>query len=164
MKIPLNKGFEAQIDEADLPLLIKHHWHVSNVRPNGVRYAVTNIKKKKVYMHRLLMDFPTIEVDHINGDGLDNRRVNLRAANKSQQARNSSAKRRLTGTTSKYKGVSWWSNPKISSGGYWKAALWTGEKTIVKYCRSEIEAAQMYNKMAREHFGAFARTNWIEEV
>jgi len=87
MKIPLTRGFESEIDEQDAAILIRHKWHASNERPGGVHYAVTKINGRNVYMHRLLIP-GAIEVDHINGDGLDNRRSNIRASNKSQNCRN----------------------------------------------------------------------------
>lgn len=163
MRIPLTQGFEAVVDPEDAVLLIQHRWHVSNERPNGVRYAVTNIKKCKVYMHRLLLP-NAISVDHINCDGLDNRRANLRSANKSQQAQNS---RGMTRRVSQFKGVSWWDRPRWiprSKTGIWKAAINVNGRTIVKYAKTEVAAAQAYNEMAREHFGEFARVNVIEET
>ena len=166
MKIPLTRGLFAQVDEADAALLMPYRWHASSRRPHGVFYAQGRLAGKRgkiVRMHRLLLDFPALEVDHINGDTLDNRRANLRPANKRQQAGNSRADRNGH-STSRFKGVSWWTNRRLRSGGYWKAAIAIDRKTTVKYRKTEIEAAKAYNEMARQHFGEFARLNVIAEA
>jgi hypothetical protein len=159
MKIPLF-GCQVQIDESDAVLLIQHRWSVKKER--HTRYARTQIDGKYVYMHRLLLGSPEGFVDHINGDGLDNRRENLRVANQSQQNQNSIGHpgRRK----SRYKGVFWWRNPKLASGGYWIASVTVNGNGFREYFRTEIEAAMRYNEMAKEHFGEFARLNIIEEA
>ncbi len=170
MKIPLTRGMFAEIDDADVSLVSGHRWHVSSLRPNGVHYAQARIGGKRgklIYMHRLLLGFPALSVDHMDGDGLNNRRGNLREATRAEQARNSRASATKRSKTSAHKGVSYWDRPKWiprSKTGCWKAALWTGEKTIARYAKTETEAARLYNEMAREHFGAFAKLNAIEEA
>jgi hypothetical protein len=151
----------AEIDDADVSLVSGHRWHASSRRPGGLYYAQGRVGGRRVYMHRLLMGFPDMEVDHKNGDGLDNRRHNLRVATDSEQGRNSRIKVRM-GRTSRFKGVSFWKGTPRHRSGYWKAALWTGEKTIVKYCKTEVAAAITYNDLARAHFGEFARLNMLE--
>lgn len=89
-----------KVDTADLPLLGSignRAWSVShNGGPNSYAYVV--IDQFKVFMHRLLCDFPQgLEVDHRNGDGLDNRRINLQPCTRQQNA----AKMRISDKPSK---------------------------------------------------------------
>lgn len=68
-------------DEVDAELVAAHRWHVRRgTHTNYVsRSTATNGKRQCVYLHREIMQAPQgVEVDHINGNGLDNRRVNLR--------------------------------------------------------------------------------------
>jgi hypothetical protein len=111
-------------------------------------------------MHRVIMGEPQhADIDHINGDGLDNRRENLRIATRSQNMRNAHTEPKRA-KTSQYKGVSWWSYSKIKSGGYWRAEIeLPGRKRIVKCFHDELEAARCYDKLALEHFGEHARIN-----
>ena len=68
------------IDAADLPLVAPFHWFFT-----GHRYAARQQCGGVIYMHRMLLRAePGLEVDHINGDGLDNRRCNLRTASAAQ--------------------------------------------------------------------------------
>ncbi|MBE3088141.1 MAG: HNH endonuclease [Chloroflexi bacterium] len=101
--IALSQGAVAIIDDCDYEYISKHTWHL--LRGNGNRYAATNDvrvngHRSKIRMHRLLMSPPTsIEVDHINGNGLDNRRCNLRLVtprlNKCNKHRRNPTRRKL---------------------------------------------------------------------
>lgn len=93
-------GGEFLFDEIDLPLIRAHTWHL------GKRgYPATHIGGRTVVLHRLLFsDAQEYEIDHINGDKLDNRRRNLRLCTHQQNAFNQ--KRRRT-NTSGYIGVSY---------------------------------------------------------
>lgn len=92
--IALTKGYSAIVDDSDVPLISKHSWRVQ-VRKDGLCYAITSIWKptSKTYtciaIHRLIMGFPTSgEIDHINHNGLDNRRENLRIVTHSENLKN----------------------------------------------------------------------------
>ena len=93
-------GGDFLFDEIDLPLIRAHTWHL------GKRgYPATHIGGRTVVLHRLLFpDVQEYEIDHINGDKLDNRRRNLRLCTHQQNAFNQ--KRRRT-NTSGYIGVSY---------------------------------------------------------
>jgi hypothetical protein len=88
--VTLTRGYEAIIDAADVPLVEGWNWHA--VPEWSTFYARrTDYKngKKTVQMHRVIINCPDgFEVDHINGDGLNNRRFNLRIATKSQNQSN----------------------------------------------------------------------------
>lgn len=107
----------------------------------------------KVLMHRLVMGFPSgRQVDHINGDGLDNRRSNLRLASMSQQQMNRTA----TGWgRSGYKGVTF-----HGATGLWMARCTKDGKCQTVYRKSVEEAAKAYDQLARQTFGEFARLNF----
>ena len=69
----------AQVDERDYSLLSRHKWHAQRVRESDLYYAVTNIGGTTILMHQMVIGPPPrgLVVDHINGDGLDNRLRNL---------------------------------------------------------------------------------------
>lgn len=89
IKIPLTRGFYAYCDLDDFHLVNEKNWHVIPARKNNIFYAATQEPKtnKLIQMHRLILGLTDhkIEVDHIDHDGLNNRRNNLRTANDSQQ-------------------------------------------------------------------------------
>ena len=91
-------------------------------------------------------------VDHENGNGLDNRRTNLRIATTSQNNRNTALR---STNSSGYKGVSW-----NNENQRWKAQIQTdGTKTFLGYFDDLLDAAQAYNDAALEQHGEFARLN-----
>ena len=91
-------------------------------------------------------------VDHIDHDGLNNCKSNLRIATLSENRRNS---RKAKDTSSKYKGVSWHKNNKK-----WEVKIGFNYKKIhIGYFNNIKEAAEAYNKKAKELFGEFAYLN-----
>ncbi len=118
-------------------------WASKQVATNG----------KAIPIHRLLTDCPDgMQVDHINGDSLDNRRSNLRICESRQNHKN---KTKMTGTTSKFKGVYW---SKLYNR--WVAIICNDGKKIYlgKYWHP-IYAARCYDRAALEMFGEYAKTN-----
>jgi hypothetical protein len=110
-------------------------------------------------LHRLLLNAPPeLQVDHINGDGLDNRRSNLRLATGSQNQGNS--RKRRDGVTSQYRGVSW-----NKRAGKWQALLRReGKLQYLGYFSDEEAAARAYDAAALEQWGSFARLNFPERA
>lgn len=150
----------AKISPQDAELVLKYKWSVTSTRKYGERlyYARTNVgprnSRKALKMHRLIMNAPDgVHVDHINGDGLDNRRENLRIATAQQNSANSRKPRGCL--TSKFKGVAWHKN-----AGKWRAyiAVNRGQRHLGLY-DDEIEAARAYDAKAREVWGEFANLN-----
>lgn len=157
-RIPLTRGKFAFVDDEDYARVSRFNWQAT---PNKDRwYAIKKSPPRQ--MHRLLMRAPRYrEVDHVNGDGLDNRRsTNLRFATRSQQTANSRVRWRVRRKTSRYKGVC-----KVRDRGrlFWRVCAKLNGKHHVRVlsCRlhSEREAARLYNEMARRLFGVFARLN-----
>lgn len=148
--------YVALVDDQDFDYLSQYTWSAS--RSGNYIYPVTTVTRSGYNttrpMHRFLVDAPL--VDHANRDGLDNRRANLRACTKQQNARNS---RPRADGTSQYKGVYW-----LGSRERWVARITIDYKShwIGSY-KSETDAALAYNHAAEEFFGEFAVLNEVSE-
>lgn len=131
--------------------LLSRNW---SIRRNGKysSYAVAWVDGKCVRMHRLIMGaLPGQIVDHINGDGLDNRRENLRIVSRAQNNQNA---RCFTGA-SKFKGVA-----KHHYTHKWRAYISVGGRQVhLGFFTEELAAARAYNKAALEYFGDYAKLN-----
>ena len=145
-KIYLTKGQAALVDDADYEMLSQYKWQF-----NGRYASSTNIEKNKVIqMHRFLMNpADDMVVDHIDSDGLDNRRENLRICTKAQNGTN---KR----TTSKYKGVR-----KRTNCNRFEAEICHKYKSYYLGLHLTEEAAEAYNKKAIELHGEYDKINEI---
>jgi hypothetical protein len=144
-------GRYSLVDDGDYDWMCAYHWHLDT--PNGKEYARTQLPGGgHVRMHVLIMGRPGI--DHANGDGLDNRRENLRDATWVQQMQN---RAKSPGCSSQFKGVSW-----SRQHGRWYAYCGTSGKgrRFLGLFTDEIEAARAYDAAATEMFGAFARLNF----
>lgn len=157
-EIPLTQSQVALVDDGDYDWLSQWKWHA--IQSHGTWYGARHRRISEgdlglIYMHREIMGNPPNDVDHINGNGLDNQRSNLRHATNSQNQRN---RRRTRGTrgTSQYKGVYWHlANHK------WCASIQVNQHNIyLGSFDSEEDAARAYDKAALEHFGEFASPNF----
>lgn len=153
MYIKLTQNFYAEIDEEDYSLVARYKWHVTSGGKDSCRYARTNVGSKQIYMHRLLM--PDVQlVDHVDRNGLNNKRVNLRPATQTQNSVNIKKNRR---NTSGYRGVH---KHKLR----WKAMIGYKGKTLYLGLRADIvEAAVLYDLKAVELYGKYAVLNFPEE-
>lgn len=117
--------------------------------------------KKYILMHRLIMNFPKgMEIDHINGNGLDNRRCNLRICTRTE---NGSHRRLSSLNTSGYHGVSYCKNEKRKKR--WISVIrYGGRKHTLGRFYTKDEAAIVYNESAKKHHGQFATLNKIETL
>lgn len=112
LEIPLTQGKVAIVDKEDYAELSKMKWAYSKSLNTGYArsYVNENGKKKYIYMHNLIMKTPKgMDTDHINRNGLDNRKENLRIATRSENNRNASLRK---DNTSGIKGVSFNRNTK----------------------------------------------------
>jgi hypothetical protein len=111
-------------------------------------------KEPTILLHRLLMGAEKHEkIDHINGDGLDNRRKNLRITNYSGNNKNAKIRK---DNTSGYKGV------HLSKGKYIARIQVNGKRLQLGTFNSAKEAALAYNKKAKKVHGRFAKLNEID--
>jgi hypothetical protein len=157
MELQLPCGRVALIDDADAPLLAHRRWvshtNATKTRSNGSKlYVVSYAGGRMVRLHRLLMDAPHgVLVDHVNGDGLDNRRRNLRLTDHSGNRANAAA----CGGRSRFRGVTW-----DAQRGKWMARLEVdGRRLYLGRFDSELEAAEAWDATALECWGDMARLN-----
>ena len=153
--IALTQGQFAIVDAADFDWLNQWKWYARWDKTIRSFYAARNVGKpciKTLYMHQLILPVPKgMRRDHANRNTLDNRRINLRPANKSQSAINQG---RRKDNTSGFKGVA-------KEGRRWFARLQVNGK-IKRYGTfdSPEDAARAYDKAALSIFGEFAYLNF----
>lgn len=145
-------------DDSDHDIVSKHTWCLHKRKKGGGIYAVTNTKrpnKKLLSMEHVIMG--SIWIDHINLDSLDNRRINLRKATRSQNAFNHKVKRDCK---SGYKGVGL-IIPKYGKPYYQVACCAHGKRVYGGVFSDPIVAAKRYNELAMQLHGEFANLNKI---
>ncbi len=153
-QIPLSQGKFALVDDEDYDWLMQWKWFFS------ARYAKRTINKSKkhniektsnFFMHRAIIVPPLdLFADHIDGNGLNNQRSNLRIVTKSQNRGNS--KRALSNESSKYKGVFF-----AKDRNKWRAKI---GRTHLGAFETEVDAASAYDDAAREYWGRYAKLNF----
>lgn len=156
VQIPLTKGYTAIVDAIDADLL-EFNWQAADAN-DGLVYAVgaNNRRLHRIIMERVLGYKPSsrIHVDHENGNGLDNRRCNLRLATVGQNIANS---RLSKNSTSGYKGVSWNESKQV----FIARIGFDNQRISLGNFRSAQDAAIAYNRAAKKYFGEYARFNDI---
>ena len=145
-------GRVALVDEADYETVGGYRWYVAQYKrvdgTLGAIYAQTSGSRK---MHRLITGYAL--TDHINRNGLDNRRCNLRPATKAQNRANSS---KQAGSSSRFKGV-----VRYGTAGKWRALIAHGGRVVsLGYYVSDVDAARAYDVAAIAYWGPFAGTNF----
>lgn len=158
--IPLTRGLFAQVDDEDFERLAQHKWFAQ--RSRGTYYAqrtvtVARNKRKTVHMHREVLSVPDgLQCDHIDGDGLNNQRANLRTCthweNRLNTKKCGTAKSRFIGVTRAHPGANWQASIKVHGRRYHLGSF-----------AIEEDAARARDARAREVFGAFAQLNFREE-
>lgn len=146
------------VDDEDYEYLIQWKWYCNNcgyaLRYQKRKQMHKTSKYKSIFMHRIIIGVKEGELtDHRNRDRLDNRRKNLRKANKSTNGMNRPAT--STKKYTKYKGIYW-----RKERGYWEVRI--GLKGRVMYLGkydTEKEAAEVYNKAALKYHKEFASLN-----
>lgn len=148
-EILLTKGKVAIVDDEDYEWLMQWKWHYSiggYAQRNSPRI---NGKNHKIHMHREINHTPEdFETDHINGNKLDNRRINLRTASRSQNAFNQKINKN---NTSGVRGVYW---QKLNKK--WQAKIYiNGMNHSLGYFTDLSDAKAVYNQAAADAFGEF---------
>ena len=158
VEVILTQGQVALVDEGDWSKVQPYKWCA--LHTGTCWYAVTNVlvasnKWARLRMHRVILDAPDDKfVDHINRNGLDNRRCNLRLATHAQNMANQAAR---SGTSSQYKGVYKITNRLLRKP--WRA--YCGRKKLGCFA-TEHGAALAYNSAAKTKWGEFALLNDVE--
>lgn len=149
-EIPLTQGRVVIVDDEDYEGLARYKWHA--LRSRRTWYACRDTQGKTLYIHRVILGAGVEQVDHIDGDGLNNQRANLRLCTPSQNHTNA-AKYRLSNASSRYRGVS-------RNGNGWRARCGGGNtQHYLGTFASEVEAARAYNEAAKRLYGEFACLN-----
>lgn len=144
------------IDEIDLDLLSSYHWFTFCPRKGYTYYVRSDTKCNVLLLHRLILErmlgrtlSRNERVDHINRNGLDNRRSNLRLATHSQNMIN---RKLQANNSSGYRGVYWHTRDKK-----WISQIRVNNKSVYLGCFLEIQdAVSAYQDAAKKYFGDFA--------
>lgn len=152
----------ALVDDEDYERLSQHRWFYHH-HGYAVRNDYSNGHKngKTIFMHHDVIGRPSngLEVDHINRNGLDNQKRNLRIATRGQNTQNTLREKR-TATASRFRGVT-----RDVRTGRWRAQLFVNKKHMLHLSfTDEVEAAHAYDSAVRHFFGEFAIVNFPGDV
>ena len=159
-EIPLTQGKVAVVDDEDFELIAAFKWFAHKQTKAKTYYAERNIhvatgRRKPLAMHVYLLDPPPgYQVDHVDGDGLNNRRINLRICRRSQNQGNARIRKDCS---SGVKGVTFHKREKK-----WRARIQVNHKRMdLGRHRTKDDAAEAYAKAAFKYFGEFARPECV---
>ena len=153
--IPLTQGKFAIVDDEDYDELAPHRWHYHKSGGYGARIVGPRKSAKTILMHRQILEVPHgMHTDHKNGDGLDNRRCNLRVCRQSENAKN----RKLNySNTSGAKGVRFDTVRKL-----WESRIRSDKiDYYLGWYNTKEEAVVAYDVASRFLHGEFARPNVV---
>lgn len=158
IQFPVGHGLTAMIDDEDEALLARANWYAMKDYRTQTWYCMawerTKDGRHRLAMHRILMNDPKgMLIDHVDGNGLNNQRENLRLATCQQNSRNRISPRQRAGT---FKGLNW-----DAQRGKWMAKIYVNYRCINlgRYPRPE-DAARAYDRAAVAYFGQFAKLNF----
>lgn len=153
--IPLTQGHVAKVDDADYERVAQFKWHIK--RYSHTIYATAHVPgnaRQKVLLHRVIMDAaPGVEIDHIDRDGLNCQRSNLRASTHKQ---NNGNKQKRKDSKVPYKGITW-----HAQSSRWRVRV---AKQHIGMFDDPVEAAKAYDVAAKKQWGEFAYLNFPEEI
>jgi len=145
----IHGGKYTLIDEDDFERCKSKSWYMNHKgRPKAIHKIGT--KWKQIFLHRFILGFPNGQIDHIDGNPLNNQKKNLRICSNAQNQFHRKPKKK-----SGFKGV-------CASGKKWEARITFKQKGIhLGTFGTKEEAAREYNKAAKKYFGDFA---WLNPV
>lgn len=158
LKIRLSKRIFFLIDSEDYKKVRKYSWYPAVVKKKkgSIIYVKTIFRNKHLYLHNLLVKKPKHKfIDHINRNGLDNRKQNLRVATKLENMFN-----RLSGKKNKTGYIGVLKNKRAPIHPYYGRVTKNGKSYVVGYYKTAIEAAIARDKKAKELHGEFAMLNF----
>lgn len=156
-EIQLTQGYVAMVDDEDFERVNKHNWHAivsyktSHVNVYAVRGVASNGTVVRLWLHKVILN-TLRQVDHIDNNGLNNCRSNLRECTTLQNIANS---RKRANTISKYKGVHRLEAKCVTRP--WQARL--GQQHLGTFATEE-DAAKAYDVAAVDRYGEFAKPNF----
>lgn len=150
-QINLTQGEVAIVDDDDYDRLSKYKWRLQ--KNHNCKYAMSGKYPQTLYMHHLILcAVPGKIIDHVDNNGLNNQKLNLRYCTHAQNMRNRS---KYTISSSRYKGVS-----LVKSTHKWEASIrLDGKKLHLGQYESEEEASVVYDDASRKLHGQFSKTN-----
>ena len=160
--IKLTDGQEAVVDDADLSQLAVYEWRAYKAPRTHYAYRrrmkIDGSGPSMIFMHREILNAPHgTQVDHVNSNGLDNRRGNIRVCSVGENQMNRGV--RTGKRSSKFKGV-YYKGRNLSKP--WKIQINKAGKVIkTQYFKTEDEAGRAYNELAKIYHGGFARLNAV---
>jgi hypothetical protein len=162
IEIQLSQGKTCLIDTYDYDLVKMHRWYYAKLKKSNTGYVVASVqnndKRITLQMHRLIMSvtndkYKCLDIDHINREGTDNRRSNLRICTRSQNQMNKIKNRN---NTTGYKGVYF----KKDRNKFIASIRFNKKNIHIGYYYTPKAAAAAYDVKAKELFGEFANTNF----
>lgn len=154
-ELHLTKGFVALVDDSDYEQLSRWKWTYSH--GYALRHEKHNKKSIRIMLHRQIMGSPSnLDIDHRDGNGLNNQRNNLRVCTRTQN--NANRKPYQSGKSSQFKGVSF-RRDRLQNP--WRATIgFNNERLSIGVFSTEVEAAKAYDERAKDLFGEFALINF----
>jgi hypothetical protein len=158
-EIQLSRGFVTQVDDEDFEFLSQISWFAfkHGQKFTAARTLFINGRRKTIFMHRCILlpcnTSSKIEIDHIDGNALNNQKANLRTCTHSQNTKN---KDKQSINTSGFKGVYFHKKNKK-----WRAQIGlNGRRVTLGEFHTKEEAASTYDLSAVKYYGEFARLNF----
>lgn len=155
-EIQISKGYVALVDDADFERVNAVKWYASEKEQTVYARRSARARQKAVLMHRYILNLnDDIHVDHRDGNGLNNQRLNLRTATRAQNMSNRGAQR---DNKSGFKGV------LKTRSGRWQAAIRCRRAYYyIGLFDDPVQAAKAYDGKALELHGEFAYLNFPED-